>query len=260
MIISPSAIALQALGLHPSGNLKATASGPTIRCAMCGADIEPGALYDKLDLPESFTNKLAMAIPGGEHICGACKAVMNEGAFQQSLSTAIVSAKGYFPIMKKENRAWAFLEPPEPPFFVTIQNAQQQHVVWRAPVSLSREIILVRVGEQVLRLRRQKLKAAREIVLRLDDFRHRVSVHDCKARTPKKAAAAQDAAESPFVADWKYQSADGGAMKQWYRDLVAAGNVPKEDQAVLTSLNAGEAWALQAVLHRKLVGPESKSI
>ncbi|MBE7540621.1 MAG: hypothetical protein KJZ92_16515 [Rhodocyclaceae bacterium] len=260
MIISPSAIALQALGLQPSGNFKATAAGPAMRCSMCGVGIEPGSLYDKLDLPESFTNKLAMAIPGGEHICGACKTVMGEGAFQQSLATAIVSTKGYFPIMKKENRAWAFLDPPESPFFVTIQNAQQQHVVWRAPVSLSREIILVRVGEQVLRLRRQKLKAAREIVLRLDDFRHRISVHDGKARKPKKAAAAQDAAESPFVADWKYQSADGGVMKQWYRDLVAAGNVPEEEQAVLSSLNAGEVWALQAVLHRTPVEPESKSV
>lgn len=248
-LISPSAIALEALGLPPTGDLIGDAD-TYLACAMCGTGIGPGDVHGVLDLPASFTNQLAMAIPGGKHICGACRTVMTNNAFQMKFATALVSRDGYFPIMRKEHRAWAFLTPPKPPFFVTIQNAQQQHVVWRAPVSLSQDLILVRVGEQIVRLRRPKLIEAREVALRLQAERDRLVD---AAKKPKKDSSAPKAGaesvESPFVADWKFQSASGGTLKHWARVLIDAGVVPDADRAVLTSLNAGEVWALQAALH-----------
>ena len=259
-VISPSAIALQALNLAPKGD-RVAREEDVIRCAMCGTLVQPGEVFSLLKLKESFTNQLEMAIPGGKHVCGACHVVMNTGAFQMSLATCVVSASGFFPVMKKENRAWAFLEPPEPPFFITVQNAQQQHIVWRAPVSLSKDLILVRVGEQVLRLRRPHLIKARDIVFRLDEYRRNA------AQTGKKAKKAPEFAESPFVADWKYQSTEGGAVKYWYSNtnpdapgLVESGVVTPDEHALLMSLNAGEAWALQAVLHYKPAKPDCLSI
>ena len=259
-IISPSAIALQALNLAPQGDHVAHKED-SIRCAMCGTFVNPGETYSFLMLKESFTNQLAMAIPGGTHVCGACHVVMNTGAFQMSLATAVVSASGYFPIMKKENRAWAFLDPPEPPFFITVQNAQQQHVVWRAPVSLSKDLILVRVGEQILRLRRPQLIKARDIVFRLNEYRRNA------ARTGNKEKKTPDFAESPLVAEWKYQSVDGGTVKAWYSNsnpekpgLLEIGAVTLAEHAHLMSLNAGEVWALQAVLHYKPVKPDCLTI
>ena len=70
--------------------------------------------------------------------------------------------------------------------------------------------ILVRVGEQILRLRRPQLIKARDIVFRLNEYRRNA------ARTGNKEKKTPDFAESPLVAEWKYQSVDGGTVKAWY--------------------------------------------
>lgn len=159
--------------------------------------------------------------------------------------------------MRKEHRAWAFLTPPEPPFVIAIQTAKQQHVVWRAPVSLSRDLILVRVGEQIVRLRRPSLIVAREAVVRLHDARKAADGGKQKKAT---APAAAESLESPFVTDWKFQSSVGGVLKNWAATLIAAGAVSASDKAALSLLNAGEIWALQAVLHLQPVRPDPLSI
>ena len=258
-LISPSALAVSALGLEPSGS-KTSDGTEKLSCAMCGVPIGKGMRYDLLELAPSFTNKLSMAIPGGTHICGDCKTVLANGEFLQAFATVLVSKDGVFSVMRKENRAAAFLEPPEPPFFISIQNAQQQHMIWRAPVSLSRDLILVRVGEQILRLRRQKLKQAREIVFRLDALRQEIAMAG-QSKASKKAV--QEYAESLFLSDagtWKYTSTKIGVKASWYTKLVEAGVVTTAEQNLLSSLNPGEAWALQAVLHRSPALPEAKFI
>ena len=256
-LISPSSLAVSALGLAPSGS-KISDGSEKLSCAMCGVRIGKGMKYDLLELSPSFTNQLSMAIPGGAHICGDCKTVLANGEFLQAFATVLISKDGVFSVMRKENRAAAFLEPPEPPFCISIQNAQQQHMIWRTPVSLSRDLILIRVGEQILRLRRQKLVQAREIVFRLDDLRQNIAISG-QSKVAKRAV--QEYAESPFVSDagtWKYTSTKVGVKNFWYSKLEEAGVVTEAEQNLLSSLNPGEAWALQAVLHRFPALPEAK--
>lgn len=252
MILSPSSLALSALGLSPSGALCNTA-GEGLACAICGTAISTNDIYDVLDLPTSFTNKNSIASPGGKHICGACNTVMSAGEFQMRLATGLFCKDGFFPIMRKEHRAWAFLTPPEPPFSVTIQTAKQQHVVWRAPVTLSRNLILVRIGEQIVRLRRPMLIAAREAVLRMSEARQRAAT-GAKTKKSEKSAPVESV-ESPFVTDWKFQSSAGGVLKLWAETLINEGGVSNPDRETISLLNAGEIWALQAVLHLKPVKP-----
>lgn len=258
MILSPSLIAIRALGLEPSGTMICEAEAGE-RCAVCGDTLRKGEPIDTLDLPPSFTNHSSLAIPGGHYRCGACTTVMTNGAnFQMGLSTCIASAsEGYFPIMKKEHRAWAFLTPPEPPFIITIQNAQQQHTVWRAPVSTSRDILMVRLGEQVLRLRRQKLVAAREAAIRLD-----AAINAAREDKPGRGRPARspESIESPFFSDWKGQDAQGGQLKKAAADQIASGAISDSDIAALTTLNSGEIWALTAVLHLSPVRPEPAAL
>lgn len=244
-ITSASEIAIKAVGLKPAGTHLADEAG---RCCLCGAWIEPGDLVDDAKMPPSFTNKASLAAPNSKVRCGACTALLGRDEFQMQWATALFSAAGAFPLMKKEHRAWAFLTPPEPPFVIAIQNSKQQHVVWRTPVSLSRDLYFVRVGDQVVRIRRDKLVKARAAALTLLDVRHATA----SASRGRPAATL----ESPFVNDWKFQSADGGTLKSWVTKLVREGHVLPEQLASLTALTAGEAWAIAAVLHPTPVRPD----
>lgn len=248
MITSPSHLAIAALGLAPEGTM---ACPENSSCAVCGSLIHEGDLVDGLALPDSFTSRAALAHPEGSYRCGACTAVMTRPEFQMSFSTAIFNRDGYYSIARKENRSWAFLTPPEPPFAICIQNAQQQHVVWRAPVSLSKDILMVRVGEQVIRLRRPALVAARSVALMLNE---QLAQSDVKRKPGRPESA--EFIRSPFTADWKLQTVGGGRPASWVSDLVEKGQVQPADLAPLECLNGGEVWALNAVLHPAPVKPE----
>ncbi len=252
-IISPSLLAIKALGIEPEGTEVAK---DDCECAVCGTAIRSGEVVDNLRLPESFTNRAALANPSGRFRCGACTAVMTRKEFQMGLSTAIFGADGYFPIMKKESRAWAFMNPPQPPFSICIQNAQQQHVVWRAPVTLSRDLLLVRVGEQVVRIRREKLMAARLVAISLNEKRQAPEQTNSAGSKRQRGRPETLSLESPFISDWKLQSAEGGRIKWWVEKLSTNGLVDQSDLDLLFSLNGGEVWALSAVLADP-VQPES---
>lgn len=242
--ITASHLTIQAAGIKAIGAVLAGPDHVGQRCAVCGADINPGDPIDKLDLPRTFTNQSSLAIPNGKWRCGACNAIMGNSEFQMGASTILVCSDGVFPIVRKEHRAWAFLTPPEPPFVIAIQNAKQQHVIWRAPVSLSKDLIMVRLGEQIFRLRRQKLLNCVEIAKRIDAARI----------TPGRPV--KDAIENPFVNDWKFQSAEGGRLKSWVWKLQAEQKIAPEDFVELTTLNGGEAWALTAFLSATITKPD----
>ncbi len=234
-MISPSLIAVRALGLTLEGTRACSAEEARQPCAVCGGALLEGEPVDDCALPHSFTNHSALAHPGGALRCGACTTIMVRSVFQMQCATAVFCADGCFPIMRREHRAWLIQTPPEPPFVVTVQNAKQQHVVWRAPVTLSRDLVLVRVGEQILRLRMPLLaraaQAARALV---------AAAKESGKRKPSKEA------ENPFVNDPKLQASEMGCLKEWARESLPA--LPAETARPLLHLNAGEIWALNAML------------
>lgn len=242
--ITASQLTVRAAGIKPLGDRLAGPEHTGYRCAVCGAQIEAGEPFESLSLPRTFTNHASLAIPKGDWRCGACSAIMGNSEFQMGASTILVCSEGIFPIVRKEHRAWAFLTPPEPPFVIAIQNAKQQHVIWRAPVTLSKDLITLRLGEQIFRLRRQKLLECVEVAKRLDAVRR-------TAGRPMK-----DVIESPFVNDWKFQSANGGQLKGWVWKLKEGQEIDQTDFAALTELNGGEAWALTAFLSTVITKPE----
>lgn len=243
-MISPSRLMVTACSLPLEGTLVVSEAMTHEHCAVCGDQLRLGEPVDVLDLPASFTNQAALAQPGGDWRCGACTSVMTRPVFQMAASTVLFSADGVFPIVKKEHRAWAFMTPPEGPFAICIQNAKQQHVVWRAPVSLSKENILVRVGEQVLRIRHRVLMEARTEAIALDSVKR------------KQGRPTKDGIENPFFVDWKLQSAASGEFKTWLPTLLATHQIARSDIPAILSLNGAEAWALGAVLHDTPVKPD----
>lgn len=241
-IISPSSLALAATGLAPAGSSVCKEAG--LVCAVCGVPIEVGQPMDDLALPDSFTNYSSLAHPGGAHRCGACTAVMGRKEFQVGMATGIFSSEGWFPIMLKEHRSWAFLTPPEPPFAICIQTGKQQHVVWRAPISTSRDIIFVRVGELVVRIRRPALLAARDAAIFLNAKRAEMVVDNGKSRGRPSTSAL----ENPFFHGWKLDAVGGGTRKFWVDKLLDGGFIGETDLSPLNCLSPAESWAVGATL------------
>lgn len=244
-LLSPSQLVLAATGLPPEGSDTCDERHTGLGCAVCGVGLVTGEAVDALALPPSFTNHSSLAHPGQSWRCGACTAVMTRSVFQMGASSVLVSREGIFPIARKEHRSWAFLTPPEPPFIVAVQNAQQQHVIWRSPVTLSKDLILVRVGEQIVKIRRPLLLQACEEAKLIQ------SVKKEKGRPIK------DGIDNPLVGDWKLQSSSGGQLKNFVYKLLNEQIVTSSQIPALLSLNAGEAWALGAALYDHPVKPNS---
>ncbi|CAJ4330419.1 CRISPR type AFERR-associated protein Csf1 [Burkholderia pseudomallei] len=241
-LISPSKIATQAVRLEPQGTLKVDHD---TACAVCGVPIVAGEWVDEFSPPDSFSNWPSLAYPRNSYRCSHCTTVMTRDEFLQKASTAIFTAEGAFPIMRKEHRAWAFLHSHRSPFVVAIQNARSQHTVWRAPVSMPGELFFVRVGDQVLRIRRPTLAAARDLAVRLHEVEQRLS--------PPVRGRPSDGVSNPFVSDWKYQGVGCGALKSSVERVAREAGISLEP---LLSLSSAEAWALGAVLHPAPDRPE----
>lgn len=241
--ISPSVLAVNAAGLTPEGT--AVCDEPGHCCGVCGIQLQVGEVVDDMRLPATFTNHSSLAYPSEKWRCSACTAIMTRSAFQMGVSTVLITQDDIYPMMRKEHRAWFFLTPPKPPFALAIQNAKQQHTVWRAPVTLNTDQIVMRVGEQVLRIRRPLLLKAAEQAKKINALRVAVG-------RPSK-----EALQNPFVNDWKFQSSTGGQLKQWVFKMLADNIISPQDIDALLSLNGAEAWALTPVLHDAPVKPES---
>lgn len=240
MMISPSRMAIRAMGLAEGGS-ESMPDGPPGMCSYCGAPILPGERCEQMQPKHTFTNHLAMARPGGLLTCGACVTILNNNAFLGTLGTSCITETALYPLAKSAHRASILLDPPPPPFAIVIQASRQQHAIWRAPVTLSRDMILVLHGDTLMRIRRPVLLAARQACL---DIHEREVMPGIKGRD--KAAVVK--AETPFLIDGKREFLRAGAPRRWYDRLRLLGRIRPEEAALLSSLTPGEAWAMHCVL------------
>lgn len=236
---------LAATGLAPEGSDICDERHLGQDCSVCGAPLVLGQPVDALDLPNTFTNHSALAHPGGKWRCGACTVVMSRVDFQRSASSVLITQDGIYPMMQKAHRAWALQTPPETAFALCIQNAKQQHIVWRTPLTINAQQTLVRIGDQVIRIRREVLRQAAAQAGLL------ASLKSEKGRPIKNGI------ESPFEGDLKLQSGRGGMLKPFVYKLLEQGVVKPEDIDALLKAGAGEAWALDAYMYEEPVEPES---
>jgi len=150
-----SKLACQALNLAPLGS----ATSHPDRCALCGGPIAAGDAIEPwkpgpnfLDHPS--TGAACTLEPfDGHHACGEC-ARMATKPVMEALGYACITADAAYPLATDVQRSWLLTEPPEPPFVVVIRTAQLQHLVWRAPVTLSRELIRACIGGHTVPIRR----------------------------------------------------------------------------------------------------------
>lgn len=153
----PSEMAVRAFGIAPQPKKQGIAEQDTC-CAMCGRQVRKGEVCDAEFVNQgTFMDDLDLAVRGSQTICQWCGTVKRAAAMP-ALKGTVVCKEGVLPIRSDAHRSWFLLTPPEPPFVALIGITQNQHLVWRTPVTLSRQLITVRVGEDLLTIRQGRLQ------------------------------------------------------------------------------------------------------
>lgn len=227
-----SEIAAQALRLEPQGTPHV---GAATCCAMCARPILPGDLSVKFKPSHTFTDWLNLT--PSDHLCGWCE-VTTIQANMRPLQRGVITPDGVYPIGKDDNRAWFLLTPPQPPYAVVVSNRSATstfHLHWRTPVTLSNELVLVRVDDQVLRIRRKLLLGALAACQEVATL-----MHAHRAATKKNAGTG--AARHPFSSlDRSLSDSRHGRLRD---DALAAAAGRTDLLEPLHRLGQGELWAL----------------
>lgn len=161
MTLTSSVVVARALDVAPLGE----PSQKHGLCAFCGLEITPDDRVTDLkkNISKGFMDDLSLAARGSQMLCGYCTYLKSDtGLKAAGGGYGVFSPAGVQSFRKWAEVAEALTNPPEPPFVMIYATAQNQHMAWRAPVNLSRDLYYVRVGLKDLKIRRQHLVEAVE--------------------------------------------------------------------------------------------------
>ena len=235
MIQSSSQVYLKAAGLVPTA---ADVVVEATHCVMCAAPLAAGEKANKVTkatFGDAFNNKLDLRAISGTHVCGACQALWSKD-WLQKYSKSYACAEGVFKLASNEDQAAFLLNPPPPPFVAILSTRQQQHMIWRTPVSLSQELFFVRMDGDVVTIRRRVLMEA------LDAYKHIVEVMASTLPEGRK----RPLKGPPAWIDRQLESSKTGMLRT---DVEALLHQVGDDWAVerLHGLTMGEWWALNII-------------
>lgn len=232
-----------ALGFTPSPTLGQHAEHDGC-CGICGKPVHEGEKAEPLEFKSSFVDHNLCVNPAGEYACVYCTEIMDRSVFQQKLSTGVFTRDGMYPAAKKIHRAHFLLNPPPPPFSFAIQNGKSQHIVWKAPVNLSREVFVVQLGGLSLTVRHAKLIAAVALVHQLRDTycQWEAAIAEQKGNKPK--AIDRNALRALGYTDMKGQVVRTFMPARWLTDMIEQGQIEETTLAPFYALNWAESWLL----------------
>jgi CRISPR type IV-associated protein Csf1 len=236
MDTTSSTVIAKAMGVTPSG---VPAKNEGI-CALCGKTINLGdPCSHKLDLGSSFMDDLDMACRGSQMLCGYCLELKTAQNLRATGFGVFSSKDGVLPFRKWPDVGRALVNPPEPPFCMTYALNNNQHMAWRAPVNLSKDLFYVRVGLRDLKIRRKKLLEAVEHCRVLAE-----AVNDLQGKKENPKAKTKPNPFSTLAPDFK--DPNHGRLKTIVFQKNLAHLRPHVD--ALLDLTQGETWALRFVL------------
>lgn len=220
-------IAAKALGLSPLGN----PSEKPCQCCLCGRRIDAGDLRVPFIAQSTFMDGRALT-GDSRHSCGYC-AVHRGKTTMMALQKFCVTESRAWKLYSGANRAWMLRNLPDEPFVFAFSDSKLQHLVWRTPVSLSKEFFKVRCGNRVFSIRREAIFAAYELCVQITG-----AVEALPGQKKKKAAP-----KHPFV------TVDG-ALDHFSFGVIRKDLLNHEDPTIceLTSrirdleLDIGEIW------------------
>lgn len=248
-IVYSSDIAIQALKLPLDG---APWTKQDTKCACCAKPIFKGdiAVRDKDRFGQTFTDGPNLAARGSGAVCGACSAIMNAKPLMAT-QHAVITPEGAYSIRKDINRAWFLLTPPNPPYVAVVSDTKQAHLIWKTPPTLDNNLMIVRLGQRLLRIRRPILmQAIKDCQLAADALNAMVA--------EKKRGRPAEGLRHPFV--YLGRELDdprhGVIRSDLERSPAAAPGTPVgEALGRLRQLTLGELWALSTLAKKKIEIP-----
>lgn len=228
-------------------------------CACCGRQIQTGDPYHPLDLSGAFMDDAWFVSRSGVS-CPWCNAMLSSLVSKKlgSANAIVYTDEGAFPIAKDNNRTWFLLNPPKTPFVVTASaTINFQHVVWKAPVSLSPDMIFIAWPTRIMTIRHKVLMRAVEACSRIS--LEVVALKESANNDPKskKKKAPIKALSHPYIClDRNLGDLNHGAIRPDIRELAAQSKTLAADLALLETLSLGETWALSTLVKAKPEVPE----
>lgn len=190
---TPSAIAIEAIradGIDVKPILLHTAPIDT-QCMACGSPIPEGTPCNTWEIQTTFNDIPHLKNRNTGLVCQDCsvtvigqskpKGIMNKLILQKHV---VYSREGTRVIGKRAAFAHCLLNPPNPPFVMTYGTAKQQHLVWKAPVSYSKEYFFIQYGNTTWPIRRQVIINAKLIIEQLRDLMVENDMKVDKSKTP----------------------------------------------------------------------------
>ena len=208
-------------------------------CVFCGATIAQGEPCSHFRPDDGFTNgpDLCARDRSRDILCGYCVHLKNAELMTKTQNVCI-TAHDLVPMSKLEHKKWLLLNPPDPPFVVVQSDTKRAHLIWRTPVTVSKELWYVRLGRRQLMVR---MPLIREAVQRFSAIAARFA--DAQPAQKKQQ---RYPLRSPFT------SLGYGLdeMDFWRLRSDVEPYLSKEDVDLIYKLRPGEYWAL-AVLTTK---------
>lgn len=237
-LTSSSQIVRCGLGLSPA-RLEAKAEAAI--CMACASPIPAGgARASWKPVVGTFTDWAYLAGASGV-ICPDCVLFMENDTLER-VQACVANREGAWSLRKDAHRLWLLTDPPEPPFVAMISDARKQHLVWRAAVTLDRDLIRLQLGRASLSIDRPlALEAAvwaRELAQAAREAGIKVSAHHPFASLDRERAHPGHAVARADIAAF----AQGDAH---HRSLLAR----------LLNLGEGELWALSVLSKAKAEVP-----
>jgi CRISPR type IV-associated protein Csf1 len=207
-------------GLAPQGALTPT---PAI-CAMCGQHIAPGQHRSTFRPSGSFMDTPELCA-GSNKLCGFCVHLTDKQLMFWT-QNACITETGVMPARRLAHKQWLLLNPPTPPFVLIQSDTTLSHLIWRTPITTSKDFWYLRISGRQFTIRFPLVNAALE---RFDLLAKRFEI--TKPKWPLR---------HPFT-NLDFNLRDPAA---WELRRDVAKHFLKEDHQILNQLRPGEFWAL----------------
>ena len=223
-MIWPGDLVLSGLGTDAESVTSLRWDGADTVCSHCGKPVRHGDPYSPATCSSMFSDTRDLAAFTGI-VCAGCSAARSK-LVMNFASYVVFTRSAAYPIAKDAHKAWLLLDPPEPPFLAVHTTATMQHLLWRTPVTLSRDLLYLRMGAALLTIRRQRLIAALSIAA------------DVRAR---RIAAEGKAGPSMYLHVDRRAAFDPAHGRLSPRATV---HMTDAERRLMNALTPGETWAV----------------
>lgn len=250
-------LAVKAVGLRlPDAPL----SKRDTNCNCCGRPIKSGDPAHPLKVSDAFMDDAWFANRSGQ-VCPFCNAMLSSRVSKKlgSANAIVYTEEGAFPIAKDNHRTWFLLAPPKKPFVVTASSTINfQHVVWKAPVTLSPDMIFVAWPTRIMTIRHRVLIRAVEACSRIAQevaLLKETASNDPKKKKKKRGSV--KALSHPYIClDRNLGDLNHGLIRPDINALATESESLAADLRFLETLSLGETWALATLVKAKPEVPE----